>query len=45
LREDFDNGEEYYRMNGRRLEILPRAEDERPAPEFIDWHNNHVFRA
>jgi putative restriction endonuclease len=44
LREDFDNGEEYYRMHGRRLENMPRAEDERPAPEFIDWHNEHVFR-
>ena len=45
LREDFDNGEEYSQMHGRRLEIVPRAEDERPAPEFIEWHNNNVFRA
>ena len=44
LKEEFDNGEEYYRMHGRRLEILPGSEDEMPAPEFIDWHNEHVFK-
>jgi putative restriction endonuclease len=44
LKEEFDNGEEYYRMHGRRLEILPGSEDEMPAPQFIDWHNDHVFK-
>jgi hypothetical protein len=42
---DFDDGEAYFQMHGRRLEILPRAEGERPAPEFIEWHNSKVFRA
>jgi putative restriction endonuclease len=44
LREDFDNGEEYYRMHGGRLATVPSGEDEMPAAEFIDWHNEHVFR-
>jgi putative restriction endonuclease len=43
LKEEFDNGEEYYRMHGRRLQVLPCREGERPAPEFIDWHNEHVY--
>jgi putative restriction endonuclease len=43
LKEEFDNGEEYYKMHGRRLQVLPGREEERPAPEFIDWHNEHVY--
>jgi putative restriction endonuclease len=43
LKEEFDNGEEYYSMHGRRLQVVPRTEQERPAPEFIDWHNEHVY--
>ena len=43
LKEEFDNGEEYYRMHGRRLQVLPGEDKERPAPEFIEWHNEHVY--
>jgi putative restriction endonuclease len=45
LKDDFDNGEEYYRMHGRQLAALPVAAEDMPAPEFIDWHNSNVFRA
>lgn len=45
LKEEFDNGEVYYRMHGRRLQVLPGREDERPAPEFVEWHNEHVYVA
>jgi putative restriction endonuclease len=45
LKEDFDNGEQYYQMHGRRLATLPTAAEEMPAREFVDWHNNNVFRA
>jgi hypothetical protein len=38
LKEEFDNGEEYYNIPGRRLQVLPGREKERPAPEFIEWH-------
>jgi hypothetical protein len=29
-------------MHARRLQVLPQKEQERPAPEFIDWHNEYV---
>jgi putative restriction endonuclease len=43
LKEEFDNGEEYYCVHGRRLQVLPQREEEQPASEFIDWHNEHVY--
>lgn len=44
LKEEFDNGEAYFRMHGRRLATLPTAEEEMPALKFVDWHSNNVFR-
>ena len=43
IQDDFDNGEEYYKMHGSRL-YLPAQKDLRPAPEFIHWHNEHKFK-
>jgi hypothetical protein len=31
-------------MHGRRL-LLPSRLDERPDPELLDWHRDHVFAA
>jgi putative restriction endonuclease len=44
IREQFENGEEYYRMHGQRLAVLPPDEIERPSPEFLRWHNEQVYR-
>ena len=44
LKEDFDNGQEYYVYHGKPLTVLPKA-DERPHESFIEWHNEHVFLA
>ncbi len=43
VKDTYDDGREYYKMNGRALETLPRLRTQRPAPEFIDWHNENVF--
>ncbi|NIR30184.1 MAG: HNH endonuclease [Gammaproteobacteria bacterium] len=43
IKEEFENGREYYRYHGRSLENLPAATRERPSPEFIEWHNQKVF--
>lgn len=44
IREEFENGREYYRFDGRRLANLPRP-DERPERSFLAWHNENVFEA
>lgn len=43
LKDDFDNGEYYYQFQETRLWLPPRAED-RPQPEFLEWHADVVFR-
>jgi putative restriction endonuclease len=43
IKEEFENGREYYRYHGARLSVLPEREDERPSLEFLRWHNERVF--
>jgi putative restriction endonuclease len=45
IKEDYGNGREYYALHGRELVILPSNIQERPAPEFLRWHNENVFMA
>jgi HNH endonuclease len=42
-RQQFDNGSDYYRYHGARLQNLPNAISEQPSGEFIKWHNEHCF--
>ena len=43
LKEEFDNGKTYYRLQGTRIH-LPRLKRDHPEGEFLAWHNNEVFR-
>ena len=43
IREEYENGKEYYSHHGQKLMVTPSQEHERPAPEFLRWHNDHVF--
>lgn len=43
LKGDFDNGEEYLRLQGSPI-WLPRDSDSRPKREFLEWHSDLVFR-
>jgi putative restriction endonuclease len=42
LRADYSNGRTYYPLHGYPLR-LPAIERERPAAEFLAWHNEHVY--
>jgi putative restriction endonuclease len=44
LRTEFQNGEEYFAMEGKELWLPPRPED-RPSSEFLRWHNDVSFLA
>ena len=44
IREEFENGRDYYRYHGRNLISLPQRTMDNPMPEFIDWHNNNVYK-
>jgi putative restriction endonuclease len=39
IREEYENGKDYYLFHGRPVKNLPAVDAERPAPEFLRWHN------
>jgi putative restriction endonuclease len=43
IREQYENGREYYQYSGKRLFKIPDSTDERPGREFLRWHNEHMF--
>ena len=44
LREEFDNGREYYALEGRSL-LLPAARSDLPDSDLLAWHRREVFVA
>lgn len=40
IREEFQNGKEYYQYHGRELGYLPVRAFDRPNEKYIEWHNN-----
>ena len=42
LREEFDNGEEFYARSGERI-ALPDRRLDRPNTEYLEWHMDEVF--
>lgn len=43
IKEEFENGRDYYAMHGKPL-FIPQLEKLKPAQEFITWHNDNVYR-
>jgi putative restriction endonuclease len=43
VREEYENGREYYRYHGRPLAHVPDAASQRPTRAFIDWHHAHCY--
>jgi putative restriction endonuclease len=43
IREDFENGEEYYALRGNHLEVVPASAIDQPSAEFIRWHNENRY--
>ena len=42
IREDFENGQHYYALHGERVRE-PVDPDQRPAVDFLRWHNEEAF--
>jgi putative restriction endonuclease len=42
IKEDFENGKDYYAMNGRTLWVPPDIK-QRPDPQHLRWHNESCF--
>ncbi|MDG5816470.1 HNH endonuclease [Chitinispirillales bacterium ANBcel5] len=44
IREEFENGRDYYQYQGKELRSLPARVNDMPSGEFLEWHNDNVFR-
>jgi len=44
LHEDYGNGKDYYKYHGSKLLVLPQNENDLPSSEFLEWHNNEIYR-
>ena len=43
IREEFENGRDYYVHHGKSLRVLPDNPLEKPDPAFLRWHNDFVY--
>jgi putative restriction endonuclease len=41
LKQEWENGKAYYALQGK--VALPRSASDRPDPDALRWHNDHVF--
>lgn len=43
IKEEFQNGKEYYQYHGKELAFLPSREIDKPNKKYIDWHNSNIY--
>ena len=43
IKEEYENGREYYQYRGKPLLVVPGDGDNRPDREFLRWHNQKFF--
>lgn len=44
IKEEFQNGKEYYQFHGRKLTHVPTRVIDKPNSIYIDWHNTNIFK-
>lgn len=44
IREEYENGREYYAYHGKELSNLPDNMMDLPSPDFLKWHQEQVFK-
>jgi putative restriction endonuclease len=43
IKEEYENGREYYAYHGRPLIVVPNNENERPDSQYLIWHNENRY--
>jgi putative restriction endonuclease len=43
IKEDYGNGRDYYAFHGKKLAVLPDKDQDKPAKQFLLWHNENVY--
>jgi putative restriction endonuclease len=44
IKEEFENGKEYYRFHGNDLCNLPHKLTDKPESRFVEWHNENIYK-
>lgn len=44
IRQEYENGREYYRLHGSRLAVVPNRVAERPSLAALAWHAENVYQ-
>jgi len=43
IKEEYENGRDYYALHGRKLVVVPSTVKDRPSSKFLGWHNSNVY--
>jgi putative restriction endonuclease len=43
IKEEYENGHDYYVLHGKKLSSMPDSIIEQPSSDFIKWHNDNVY--
>lgn len=43
IKEEYENGRDYYALHGKVLTVTPAAPNDRPSGQFLQWHNQNVY--
>lgn len=43
IKEKYENGREYYALDGRELVVIPTPARDRPSSQYLEWHNSNIF--
>ncbi|NBC02455.1 MAG: HNH endonuclease [Bacteroidetes bacterium] len=43
IREEYENGREYYAYHGEKLQNLPENNLDQPAADYLQWHQQEVY--
>jgi len=43
IKEDYGNGRDYYALRGKQILEIPQSVQDRPAREYLRWHNEEVY--
>jgi putative restriction endonuclease len=44
IKEEYQNGKEYYQYHGKELLYLPNKEADTPNERFIEWPNEKIYK-
>ncbi len=45
IREEFENGRDYYIYDGQKLKVIPEKPAEQPSHDYLEWHLKQRFLA